>query len=394
MFYFVNNWHDHLLAAPIGFTEAAGNFQQVNHSRQGQGRRRRPAPRPTTAPTPTHGLPDGSHIDNANMATPPDGHAPTMQMYLQHQPGTTYPDGDPFSPTNVGDEADTVYHEYTHGLSNRLVVDADGRSTLGGVQAGAMGEAWSDWYAMDYLVGQGPPAATRPGTVDVVMFQYDGEGVFLDRTEPIDCTVGADGDALHGRRDRPHAAATPTPTTARSVGGPEVHADGEIWAQTLWDLRDALGSKMSRVAGDPGDGAVADNPSFLDMRNAILLADMAVYGGAHQRRDLAGLRPPRHGLLRRLARRRRHRARRRASQVPPTQLTQTGTITGTVTDSETGDPLAGRHGLPCVPGLAVRGQPDRRRPTPMATTRSARCRSATTRSCSSRAGLRQRPQPR
>ena len=100
-----------------------------------------------------HGLPDGNHVDDANMATPPDGKAPRMQMYLRHQPGATYPEGDPFAPTDVGDEADIVYHEYTHGLSNRLVVDASGNSTLGVVQAGAMGEAWSDWYAMDYLVG-------------------------------------------------------------------------------------------------------------------------------------------------------------------------------------------------------------------------------------------------
>ena len=57
--------------------------------------------------------------------------APVMQMYLQHQPGTSYPDGDPFSPTNVGDEADTVYHEYTHGLSNRLVIDPGGISIAG-----------------------------------------------------------------------------------------------------------------------------------------------------------------------------------------------------------------------------------------------------------------------
>ena len=25
-------------------------------------------------------------------------------------------------------------------------------------------------------------------------------------------------------------------------GAPEVHGDGEIWAQTLWDLRRAIGS--------------------------------------------------------------------------------------------------------------------------------------------------------
>ena len=122
MFYFVNNWHDHLLAKPIGFTEAAGNFERVNHTGKGKGQRRRARPRPNDgANSDGTGLPDANHVDNANMGTPPDGHAPVMQMYLQHEPFTSYPDGDPLSPTNVGDEADTVYHEYTHGLSNRLV---------------------------------------------------------------------------------------------------------------------------------------------------------------------------------------------------------------------------------------------------------------------------------
>ena len=194
-FYFVNNWHDHLLAKPIGFNEAAGNFQKVNKTGKGKGHDAVSTNTDDGANT-DHGLPDGNHIDNANMSTPPDGHAPRMQMYLQHQPGTNYPKKngscadpcDEFSPTNVSDEADTVYHEYTHGLSGRLVVDAAGRSTLGGVQAGAMGEAWSDWYAMDYLVAK--ELQDRPGKVDVVLFQYDGFGVFLDRTEPMDCKVG------------------------------------------------------------------------------------------------------------------------------------------------------------------------------------------------------------
>jgi extracellular elastinolytic metalloproteinase len=130
VFDFVNTWHDHLAAAPIGFTEAAGNFQAKNSTRSGLGGDAVQTETDDGA-TMNNGLPDADHVDNANMSTPPDGQAPRMQMYLQHEPGTTYPDGDPFSPTNVGDEADTVYHEYTHGLSNRLVVDALGRSTLG-----------------------------------------------------------------------------------------------------------------------------------------------------------------------------------------------------------------------------------------------------------------------
>ena len=229
-FYFVNNFHDHLLAAPIGFTEAAGNFQQVNSTGQGLGDDHVEVHASDGADS-GNGLPDGLHVDNADMATPPDGLSPTMQLHLQHQPGTTYPAGDPYSPTNVGDEADRVYHEYTHGLANRLVVDAHGASTLGGVQAGAMDEGWGDWYAMDYLVAE-RLQKDAPDLADVSLFVYDGAGAGLNRTEPLDrkkrstspkCDGGATGDrGGYTYADYGHV-----------VGIPEVHGDGEIWSQTL-----------------------------------------------------------------------------------------------------------------------------------------------------------------
>ena len=69
VFWFVNNFHDHLEQPPIGFTEASGNFQVTTRSRRG--RRLGPGRRPTTAPTPTAtGGPDNNHINNANMAHP------------------------------------------------------------------------------------------------------------------------------------------------------------------------------------------------------------------------------------------------------------------------------------------------------------------------------------
>ena len=90
------------------------------------------------------------------MATPPDGQAPTMQMYLFHQPGTTYPAEDPFIASNGGDEADIVYHEYTHGLSNRLVVDANGNSTLGNMPGRL------DGRGVERLVRHGLPGQPGP----------------------------------------------------------------------------------------------------------------------------------------------------------------------------------------------------------------------------------------
>jgi extracellular elastinolytic metalloproteinase len=336
VFYFVNNWHDHLQRAPIGFTEAAGNFQDRNHSKKGKDGDAVATQTDDGANT-DNGLPDGNHIDNANMATPPDGHHPRMQMYLQHQPFTPYPAGDPFSPTNVGDEADTVYHEYTHGLSNRLNVDVQGRSTLGGVQAGAMGEAWSDWYAMDYLVDQGLQR-DRAGRADVRLFRYDGEGVNLDRTEPIDCTPGQHARLCNGGATG-HRGGYTYRDYGHVVGLPEVHGDGEIWAQTLWSLRHAIGSRKSESLVTRAMELAPYNPSFLDMRNAILVANRALYAGHGKARIWQVFAHRGMGFY--------------AGSIggddttpgwsfatPPPAIA-TGTISGTITDADTHTPVSG-----------------------------------------------------
>ena len=57
-FYFANRFHDHLRAAPIGFTDGASRAPTGSCCR------------PTTAPTTG---PDRGTVNNANMFTPPDG---------------------------------------------------------------------------------------------------------------------------------------------------------------------------------------------------------------------------------------------------------------------------------------------------------------------------------
>jgi extracellular elastinolytic metalloproteinase len=64
-------FHDHLLAAPIGFTRAAGNFE----TRDGDPVQANDLDGANT----DNGLPDGDHVDNANMSTPPDETSPTMR---------------------------------------------------------------------------------------------------------------------------------------------------------------------------------------------------------------------------------------------------------------------------------------------------------------------------
>ena len=240
------------------------------------------------------------------MNTPPDGIPPRMQMYLFNDPLTEFFGGnDPFIQANGGDEASVVYHEYTHGLSNRLVVDADGNSTLGNIQAGAMGEAWSDWYALDYLVNQGL-ITDQPGVADVLEGDYVSGGDDLIRTEDTDCKVGTSNNDPACDGDPDGTAGTGGYTYGdfgKIIGRPEVHADGEIWAQTLWDLRDALGSTTTEWIVTRGDGARSVEPVV--PRHAQL--DPAGRPRRHRRceprHDLEHVRASRHGLLRRCRRR-------------------------------------------------------------------------------------------
>ncbi len=266
LFVLLNLFHDHLKAAPIGFTREAGNFEGDDPVR-GEA---------MDGAKTFQNMPDGGHIDNANFATPPDGFRPRMQMFLWHFPGDPT---DPFIAADGANDAGIVYHEYTHGLSNRLVVDADGFSTLGAVQAGSMGEAWSDWYAYDFLQKQGlqPDVA---GVADVRVGHYVGGGQDLVRFEPIDCKIGQTDGCPGGFLTGP--GGFDYGDFGRVFVGPEVHSDGEIWVQTLWDLRDALGSDTTESLVTRAMELSPFNPSFLDERNAILQADVVLNGGANQ----------------------------------------------------------------------------------------------------------------
>jgi hypothetical protein len=326
LFVLLNTFHDHLEAAPIGFDDDAGNFegddvvwgQALDGAATG------------------NNLPDGGHVDNANMSTPPDGQSPTMQMYLWHQPFAG--DADPFIAADGSNEAVIVYHEYTHGLSNRLVVDANGNSTLNSLQAGAMGEAWSDWYAFDFLVEEGF-AADQPGVADLRVGHYVGNGADLIRTEPLDCTPsmtaaqGCAGGVATGEGGYTYG------DMGKIIGIPEVHADGEIWGQTLWQLRGALGSAVTEALVTEAMTLSPDDPTMLDMRNAILQADQALFGGSHAggvwdvfaSRGMGFFAAAVDGSDFQVV----------ESFAGPPPATPAGTLSGTVTDTQTGDPIEG-----------------------------------------------------
>ena len=108
---------------PIGFTARAGNFSAAGgdpvllnaldgaNTASGDARLQPHRQR-------QHEHPAGRHpADHADVPV-------ALPGYVQR------PGHDPFVPTSGAFDASILYHEYTHGLSNRLVIDADGNSSL------------------------------------------------------------------------------------------------------------------------------------------------------------------------------------------------------------------------------------------------------------------------
>jgi extracellular elastinolytic metalloproteinase len=141
-----------------------------------------------------------------------------------------------------------------------------------------MGEAWSDWYAYDFLVAQGFERDTAADGELIVGKYVEAGGQNLIRSQPLDCPVGSTSADCPGT-----PGAGPGGYTygdyGHVAGVPEVHADGEIWAETLWDLRKALGSRLAESLVTRAMELSPANPSMLDERNAILQADQAGNGG-------------------------------------------------------------------------------------------------------------------
>jgi uncharacterized protein (TIGR03437 family) len=243
LFYWVNRYHDILYA--FGFNEAAGNFQSNNFNLGGRG-----------ADAINAEAQDGSGMNNANFLTPPDGTPGRVQMFLWT--GTPQRDGD--------FDQGVIIHELTHGLSNRLVFNASG---LFGLQSGGMGEGWSDWFGLTLLANEGDdPAALYP----VGQFATDNYNVGI-RRYPYSTNLQN------------------SPLTYKDVAiRNQVHALGEIWCNTLWEMRALLiqrygfreGQRQSIQLVVDGLKLTPRAPTFLDARNAILLADRVNNQGANQ----------------------------------------------------------------------------------------------------------------
>ena len=265
LFYWVNRAHD--LHYQYGFDEAAGNFQADNLGRGGVGG--------DAVYAYTHfgaqGIVAGS-LENAFFSlqgSTDDGVQPEISMFLSAAQGAR---GDYF--TDGAYDAQVIVHEYTHGVSLRLA-----RQAYTAFQGRAMGEAWSDFYALEYTTPEGGPT---DGIYPI--------GQYFDQSW-----------GYGGARSRPYSTSLDSnPLTFADLGhvgtAPEVHADGEIWVEALWEIRANLIRQFGEHEGRERvrrliiDGMKLAVPaaSMVDMRDAILLADRVDYNGQSQDQLWAG----------------------------------------------------------------------------------------------------------
>ena len=270
LFYTTNWFHDKLFA--LGFDPSAGNFQNNNFAGGGLGNDRVLAD-----------AQDGSGTNNANFATPSDGISGRMQMFLFTGP-TIDRDG--------GLDAEIVIHELTHGVSNRLIGNAAGLLWDIG---GSMGEGWSDFYALSLLNnsnaddpnGNYATGAYATYKLATLLDNY----VYGIRRFPYSTNNAVNpltwGDLDQTTYDQSGGIA-PNPLGFEFAGALEVHNGGEIWANTLWEVRSRIIADPAGANGDVPTGnqtmlrIVTDgmkltplNPSFTEARDALIDADCA-----------------------------------------------------------------------------------------------------------------------
>lgn len=278
---FVSHNRMHDWAYRLGFTEQAWNMQQDNRGRGQLGADYEQGN--AQAGARVGGPPTFAARNNANQYTPPEGVAPVTNMYMwQPIPGSFY------SPCVDGDyDMSVIGHEYTHAITNRMVAGPE--SGLSGPQAGAMGESWSDLFAMEYLSEYG--------------FEPKGDTPYV--------TGGyVTGDDQAGIRNYDMSR---SPLNYSNLGydmvGTQVHADGEIWSATNFAVRQAFvdeygrGNARQNLACAEGRQALDTCPgnrrwiqlhydalllsargdlSMLDARDLLLAADRMRFGGANQ----------------------------------------------------------------------------------------------------------------
>jgi len=280
-FYWCNWMHDRLWE--LGFTEAAGNFQFDNFGRGGLGGD------PVLIDVQNRvGL--GSHNVGFFSASPLDGSSARISVGVWDGP----------SPHREGAfDAEILLHEYVHLLTTRRVGHGVGLSSE---QALGIAEGWSDFLALCLLSQPGDDLGGAFAYGAFSSYRWVFNGVLLTqnyhygiRRYPYSTNILRNPltfNDLDWEDATGHIAVAVSPIFApyQPFGmATEAHNMGEVWGVTLWDFFANAVQKYGFASGKEivlkivvdGMSLCPANPTFLQARDALLLADRALTGGAN-----------------------------------------------------------------------------------------------------------------
>ncbi|MFO1491551.1 MAG: M36 family metallopeptidase [Kiritimatiellia bacterium] len=164
-------------------------------------------------------------------------------------------------------------HEHAHLLTQRLTGGPANADVLTQTQGAGMSEGWSDWYALA-LTARGSDTAARPRPVGAYANGNAATGI---RSVAYTTDMGVNPLLYSNIR-----------TLSRR------HDIGEVWCTVLWDfyweMVDARGFSEDFIHGDAGNQRAVrlvtealklqpSQPTFLQGRDALLLADRLLYDG-------------------------------------------------------------------------------------------------------------------
>ncbi|NUY81547.1 T9SS type A sorting domain-containing protein [Flavobacterium sp. MAH-1] len=169
-----------------------------------------------------------------------------------------------------------IAHEYGHGISTRLTGGPMNSSCLFNDEA--MGEGWSDWFALMMQLKAGDVGTTPKGIAAFASNQpaENGGGI---RSLPYSTDMAINGKTFGD---------------SNTTSGNYRYDVGEVWASMLWDLTWAYINKYgfdpNVYTGTGGNNKVMRlvldglklqpcSPGFVSARNAIIAADQATTGG-------------------------------------------------------------------------------------------------------------------
>ena len=300
-FYWCNWMHDRLY--DLGFTEAAGNFQQNNFGRGGSGNDAVLVDVQDGAHT------NGNSLRNQNrMSSLPNdglGFAPRMKLQLFNGPTNSPPEQE----RDAALAAETILHEYTHGMNMRLIGHGAGLN-LGYITVFGLDEGFADFFSFASLSQSGDNLAGTyatggyiarnwkyaPTSQAVTANYYYGNLLFPNSTDMTKNPLTfKDLDPAQGSQ---HSTIDQSPTYPADLNSSEhyfvnlyVKAQ-QLWCVTLLEVRSnligahgfATGNDLAmRLAVDSMKLCPA-NPNFLQARDALLLADRVYSLGANQTR--------------------------------------------------------------------------------------------------------------